>query len=304
MAPRSLQRLLCCLSLAVPGTVVAALLDVDFGLTYEDNVAQAERQADRLADERVTLGAALRHTVHLAPSLNVGLEASLAATDSLRFQALDALAAGAAARWRFQPLRRFAAPWLELDLEARYRRHRDSVLRDGADGLARLALAKRLGDRLLGRLGYAFDLRRARRERVFDLEGHRLFVNLDYAVTPRLALYTTGTWRSGEIVSSSAAWPTLLRHANAFASDPALRHEPRRLPPGVPVPAGGPPVVPRVAYQLEASAFDALAGANLALGAHASLDVHAGYLNTRGRGNNDYRGFRAGVQLLYRFELP
>lgn len=279
------------------------LVDVDAGFSYADNVAQAERSDDRLVDERLSLGATLKHTLHLAPSLNVGLEASLAGRDSLRFQALDALTVGGATRWRYQPVRTFSAPWLEFDLEAAWRRHRDSAIRDGASLRAGLAAAKRLTDRLLGRAGYAFDLRRAREASVFDLEGHRVFVNLDYALGPRLALYATGTWRSGEVVSSAAAWPTLLRHANAFAADPALRFERRRLPPTVAPPPGGTPFVPRVAYQLEAQAFDALAGANLALGERASVDVHAGYFNTRGRGDNDYRGFRAGLHLLYRFDF-
>jgi len=42
-------------------------VDVDAGLSYDDNVGRAERGVDRFSDERAYLGATLSRSVGLAP---------------------------------------------------------------------------------------------------------------------------------------------------------------------------------------------------------------------------------------------
>ena len=43
------------------------VVDVDAGLSYDDNVGRAERGVDRFSDERAYLGATLSRSVGLAP---------------------------------------------------------------------------------------------------------------------------------------------------------------------------------------------------------------------------------------------
>ena len=287
---------------AVGVSAAGWVVDVDAGMTYDDNVARAERNVDRFDDERAHLSASLKRSFVLTEALGLGVDANLSGIKWDTFNDFDALDGFGALRWRYQPVRRFRAPWLELDMEAGYRRHQDSALRDGPHGAVTAATAMRPTDLLLLRTGYGFDIRRGRDTAVFDTETHRLFGHIDYARSERLTIYVTGGWRDGEIVSSSTPALAIAAVANALAPDPAFGKVPLPAGPGYPnLPPGTIHLVPRVAYQIEASLYDVWAGLNWGLRQNASIDARAGYFESRGRGGNDYNGFSVGLNLLYRY---
>ncbi len=304
-SPIRLRLAACALTLCVgSGTASGAgwVIDVDAGLTYDDNIGRAERDVDRFSDERAHLGATLRRTFVLTESLGLGVDATGTGTKWGSFDDFDALHGFGALRWRFQPVRRFSAPWFELDMEGGYRRHQDSAIRDGPHGTILAAGAMRPTDILLFRAGYGFDLRRGRESEVFDTEVHRVFGHIDYSRFERFTVYVTGGWRDGEIVSTSTPALIIGAVANALAPDPAFGMVPIPSGPGYPnLPPGTIHPVPRVAYQIEASVYDVWAGFNWGIAPNASFDARAGYFESRGRGGNDYNGFSVGLNLLYRY---
>ena len=286
------------------GAVCAAgwVIDVDAGFTYDDNVARAKRNVDRFNDERAHLGASLKRSFILTKSLGLGVDATVTGTKWDTFDDFDALDGFGALRWRFQPVRRFSAPWLELDMEAGYRRHQDSALRDGPHGALTAAAAMRSTDALLLRAGYGLDVRRGRESEVFDTETHRLFGHIDYSRFENLTIYVTGGWRDGEIVSTSTPALAIAAVANALAPDPTFGTVPQPSGPGYPnFPPGTIHLIPRVAYQIEASIYDVWTGFNWGIAQNASIDARVGYFESRGRGGNDYNGFSVGLNLLYRY---
>lgn len=261
--------------------------------------SRAKRDVDRFSDERAHLGATLKRSFILTESLGLGVDATVSGTKWGSFDDFDILDGIGALRWRFQPARRFNAPWLELDMEGGYRRHQDSALRDGPHGTVLAAGAMRLTNVLLVRAGYGFDLRRGRESDVFDTEVHRLF---DYSRFERLTIYITGGWRDGEIVSTSTPALAIGAVANALAPDRAFGRVPIPSGPGYPnLPLGTIHPVPRVAYQIDASVYDIWAGFNWGVAQNASFDARTGYFESRGRGGNDYNGFSVGLNFLYRY---
>ena len=303
--PVQLSLAACALVTATLSTGVAAagwVIDVDAGLTYADNVARAERNVDRFEDERAELGATLKRSFILTESLGLGVDANITGIKWDTFNDFDALDGVGALRWRYQPVRRFLFPWFELDMETGYRRHQDSAIRDGPHGAVTAATAIRATDLLLLRTGYGFNIRRGRETAVFDTEMHRLFGHIDFSLSERLTIYATGGWRDGEIVSSSTPALAIAAIANALTPDPTFGMVPLPVGPGYPnLPAGTIHLVPRVAYQIEASIYDVWAGFNWGIGQNASIDARAGYFESRGRGGNDYNGFNVGLNLLYRY---
>ena len=303
--PVPIHAVACALVLSSVAAGVSAagwVVDVDAGIAYDDNIGRAERDVDRFSDERAHIGATLKRSLVLTESLGLGVDATITGTKWGSFDDFDVLHGFGALRWRFQRVRRFGAPWLELDMEGGYRRHQDSALRDGPHGTVLVAGAMRPTDAFLLRAGYGFDVRRGRESEVFDTEVHRLFGHIDYSHFERLTLYVTGGWRHGEIVSTSTPALAIAAIANALAPDPAFGMVPIPSGLGYPnLPLGTIHPVPRVAYQIEASVYDVWAGFNWGIAQNASFDARAGYFQSRGRGGNDYNGISVGLNLLYRY---
>ena len=278
------------------------VVDVDAGLTYDDNVGRAQRGGDRFGDERAHLGATLRRSLVLGESLGLGVNAAVVGTKWESFDDFDSIEAAGALRGRFQPVRRFGAPWFEFDLEAAYWRHQSSAIRDGPRGTALAAVAFRPSDVLLVRAGYGFDIRRGRDSAVFDTESHRLFAHFDYRLNGRITLYATGGWRDAEVVSTSTPNQAIVQVANAITTDRAMGTTVALEVPGhTSLPPGQVRIVQRVAYQIDASIYDAGGGVNWGIGNSASIDARAGYFESRGRGGNDYNGFQIGLNFVYRY---
>ena len=54
-----------------------------------------------------------------------------------------------------------------------------------------------------------------------------------------------------------------------------------------------------MAYQIDASIYDAAGGVNWGIGDSASVDARAGYFESRGRSGNDYNGIQIGLNFVY-----
>ena len=271
-------------------------VDVALDYLYDDNIGRAEADSDILDDNIIALSgsfnlpqvlnarAGLLHTLRLEYAGN---------TD---WEDLSAFTASAASTFRFRPGAAFSAPWYEAQLAAALLQHRDSDIRDGAQVRVNLALGSNLTDRLIGRIGYRYELRRAWEEDVFDLDSHRFSGNVDYVINERVTLYGTLAWQTGEVVSTSTPRPQMLNASEARHLDEALSERASSL-----IPVGNFFLGDRVAYRIDADTLTGEIGLNLALSQKLAMDFSALHFRAYGDGDNDYDGLQLRAGLLYRF---
>jgi len=270
------------LCLATPAAAQSSFRDAELSLVYDANASRSERSADVEQDFvlRAAAGGGRRFRSGAASVLE--LRASVTVEAHRDFADLGSASPGAALTWRYKPTPGFSAPWYTVTLAADLIGHRDSALRDGARGAVSAVAARRLTDRITGRAGYGYELRRAFHGEVFDTEAHRLFAALDYAATRDLTLYGVYRWRTGEVVSNATPNPRILAAAEAVEADGAFGRG-------------------RNAYRIEATVQAVDLGANLALGERAAVDARARYFAARGKLDNDYDGVTLTAGMLWRF---
>ncbi len=286
-------------------------------IRHASNVSNAARGHDIENDQQLTWEVrgdwrrALSDDSELAWHGGLGLE---------HFHEYDALSNAELAgglEWRMRTGIGYRAPVIRLSARVAGRLYNDSDIRDGLSARLGAGLGSRITDRLMARAGYRFELRRAAEDEVFDLENHRLFVNLDLRATPRVALYATLSGVIGEVVSTAVPEAGLVAAASAISRRPD-----RVFGPGVPViesgpgpgpspgpgpgpgpsPGPGPGFLPgdRFAYRIDADTLVVDGGVSIALADSTSLDVGAGIFRSYVDGARDYDGFSVSLTLLHR----
>src|SRR5690606_27916984 len=79
-------------------------------------------------------------------------------------------------------------------------------------------VTKRITNRITTTGGVTYTERSARGE-VFDLEQIRYFINLDYSLTSRVALYTTYNHIDGDVFSTATPTIQIINWADAIEPD-------------------------------------------------------------------------------------
>lgn len=270
--------------------------DVSLDYLHDDNIGRAEFDRDILEDNIVILSGSLNMPQVLDSRAGLLHSLRIEYAAHTEWEDLSALTASAASTFRYQPGASFSAPWYEAQLVAALLQHRDSDIRDGAQVRLNLAVGSNFTDRLVGRIGYRYELRRAWEEDVFDLDNHRFSGNLDYDVSERVTLYGTLGWQTGEVVSTATPRPQVLNAAETWRLDEALSERPAAA-----VPVGGFYPGDRYAYRIDADTLTGELGINLALSQKLALDLSALHFRAYGEGDNDYDGLLLRAGLLYRF---
>lgn len=296
--PATATVLLVLASLGAGGDAAGQSRYVDVSLDYlhDDNVGRAEVDADILEDDIVALSGSLNVPQLLDSRSGLLHSLRLEYAAHTQWEDLSALAVSAASTFRYQPGASFSAPWYEAQLVAALLQHRDSDIRDGAQLSLNLAVGSNFTDRLVGRMGYRYELRRAWDEDVFDLDNHRFSGNLDYDVSERVTVYGTLAWQTGEVVSTATPRPQVLNASETWHLDEALSERPAAA-----IPVGGFYPGERFAYRIDADTLTGELGINLAMSQKLALDFSALHYRAYGEGDNDYDGLLLRAGLLYRF---
>jgi len=278
-----------------PVSVAAPTYDLNLGLRYDDNLTRAEAAADQEHDTAVTAGSRVSGRRRLGLLDSLSWELGLNATWWTRLEDLSELAGDAGLRYRRSFSTAFDSPWLEAAVIATGLKHRDSSLRDGGLVRAGLTAGRRLGARTDARLGYAYVVRRAVEDDVFDIEQHEAFGQIDLTLGPRWLAYVGVTAREGELVSSAGIPnPRILAAANEVSREPDSAVGSGRSPLGI-------GRSPRRTYQIDGLVLDGEAGLNVLLGRGLALDLAAGYVQAYAAGDNQYNGCRVNLNLLWQF---
>lgn len=269
--------------------------DLEFGVRHESNFTRAERTDDQEDDTGVVLGSRVSGIKRLQPQDTLTGEIGLGVTYWQEFPDVSELAGELGLRYRHAFAVDFDAPWLELAVAAVGLKYKDSEIRDG--GLARAGLigGRRFGSVFAGRVGYAYQVRRAAEQQVFDLEHHEAFGQIDAHLGQRWLLYGEISALEGEIVSTAGTPnPKILAHANevTIGADPAFGLGPSPTGAGRSI---------RRSYQLDAVVVSGELGVNYPLRSGLALDVAANYVQAYGAGGNQYNGFGVNASLLWQF---
>ena len=271
-------------------------VDVSLDYLHDDNIGRAELEGDVLEDNIVTLSGSLNMPRLLGSRSGLLNSFRLEYAAQTEWEDLSALTASAASTFRYQPGAAFSAPWYEAQLVAALTQHHDSDIRDGGRLRLNLAVGSDFTDRLVGRLGYRYELRRAWEGEVFDLDNHRFSGSLDYGVNDWVTLYGTFAWQTGEVVSTATPRPQVLNASEARHLDEALSERPLGA-----ARVGNFFEGDRVAYRLDADTITGELGLNVALSRKLALDLSALHFQAYGDGDNDYDGLQLRAGILYRF---
>lgn len=271
-------------------------VDIALEYLYDDNIGRAEVDDDILDDNIIALSGSFNLPQVLNARAGLLHTLRLEYAGNAEWEDLSAFTASAASTFRFRPGAAFSAPWYEAQLAAALLQHRDSDIRDGGQIRLNLSVGSNLTDRLVGRVGYRYELRRAWEDEVFDLDNHRFSGNVDYGVNERVTLYGTLAWQTGEVVSTATPRPQVLNASEARHLDDALSERPVGA-----IRVGNFFQGERVAYRLDADTLTGEVGLNLALSQKLALDLSALHFRAYGDGDNDYDGLQLRAGLFYRF---
>lgn len=267
----------------------------ELGMRHEDNLTRAEHPLDREHDTALVLGVQANEVWRLNPALSLRLEGGLGGRWWTRFDDVSVLHGDVGARLRYRTGHDFGAAWLELGVTLTGLKHLDSDIRDGGVLRNGLTVGKRFGHTIQARTGYAYRIRRAVEDVVFDLEQHETFVQIDWQPGTRWLFYAEVGAIEGELFSTaSLPSPGIRRHANAVprANDEAF---------GTGLNPITGTVRPRWTYQIDGVVVTGEAGFNYPLAPGLAIDVAARYVNANAAGDNEYDGYIINAGFLWQF---
>ena len=280
--------------LILPG-VSAVQLHGELGMRYEENRTRAEAELDQRDDTAVVATANARELWRLDPLTRVSAEVGLEGRLWTRFQDTSRLAGSLGLRVKRLLDTDFKAPWIEGSASVTGLVHRDSRIRDGGVIRAGVTVGKRFGARMNARAGYAYNVRRATRDVVFDIEHHEAFGQLDWTIDNRWLLYADFRATEGELTSvATLPNPKIGAAAKHVSIDFDTSFERGPSPLGI-------GERPRWTYQLDGMTLSGELGVNVALKPGWALDVAARYVTADAAGDNQYNGYIVNGGLLWRF---
>lgn len=198
-------------------------IDLDVGLTYDDNVTRGKDPADRRPDTLLRVGAAHFRDWDLASTTRVTLGVGGALEAASRHRGLSRAIAEVEAEWAYRATGAFAAPTWSLFARAAGDDYRSRV-RDGWRASVGGAVRRALTDRIDGNAALAWNVRRARSD-VFSTDDVSLRLGARYRIEQNLNVYALLEARRGDLVSSGRQTLVNLDVAEVFTDDDAFADE-------------------------------------------------------------------------------
>jgi len=266
------------------------LVDVDAGVTYDDNLTRAQQSVDTRADFAFPIAVAARTPIALGGYDAVVFGADARAEAFARYHGLNNIAVGVSAEYRHKFDLGYAAPWLALTGSAAYYGYRED-LRDGSRFSLRASAGKRFTEDFDASIGAFVDRRYASHDepvvpgisgKPFDLRGHGAFATVGYACTEQLFLGATVSVRRGDVVSTTSRGFAIFAASTAIAEDKAFGDE-------------------IYAYRLRGTTLSASGTASWALSNHSSINLLYADERTRALNNLDYRSHAVSLRYVHRY---
>jgi hypothetical protein len=259
-------------------------LDADY--LYDDNASRGLYDADRKADNILSLEGSATRSMLLGPRSGAVFRAAARYSHFTTFDDLSNLALTGRAAWRIQPGSEFSSPFFEIAGNLVWLQHADSELRDGTILTFEASTGSHVTDRVRLGAGFGLDKRDGGGTAgLYDLSTSRLWATIDYRVGVKNTAYARLMQLSGDHVFCSI---TVSGLSPVWEPDPAL--------------ASG---LGRAAdcYRLDAKTLSWDIGLNYPLSGNRSLDfTFTSYTSKADASGLKYDGMLLRASYLYRFQ--
>jgi uncharacterized protein YhjY with autotransporter beta-barrel domain len=228
-------------------------ITVDSGITWDDNVTRAKVEGDIRADTVYTVNISQGYEWSLSPNTRVLLSGIATGERFQNFNGLSRYALGAEATLQYRSSAEFDTPTWGLNGKITGEDFQ-STMRDGTRATLGVNVLVPVTDRinLFGAMGYN---NRTANSTVFSTNDAFARMNVDYTLRGGAALYFSGEYRDGDIVSTGRSSLENIATANVLAVDDAF-------------PGGQ-----LFAYRMKGTTVITTIGYNIGLGARDSLDI-------------------------------
>ncbi len=259
-------------------------LDADY--LHDDNASRGLYDADRKADNILSLEGSATHSMLLGPRSGAVFRAAARYSYFNTFDDLSNLALTGRAAWRIQPGLEFSSPFFEIAGNLAWLQHADSELRDGTILTLEASTGSHLTDRVRLGGGFGMDKRDGGGTAgLYDLATSRFWATLDYRFGMRNTAYARLMQVAGDHVFCSI---TVSGLSPVWELDTAL--------------ASG---LGRAAdcYRLDAKTLLWDIGLNYPLSGNRALDfTFTSYTSKADAGGLEYDGMLLRASYLYRFQ--
>lgn len=284
------------LLLFVPHAVFAAsyygdggYVDADLGVRYESNLSRANNDSDIEEDMVTALSAGAGYLKGLDEKSQLLISAYLAHENFAEFKDLNNTAVNAVIVYTIQPKAGYTQPWYELSVDIAKQKYNKSNIRDSVIVNAKLAVGKRLTDRIVAKFAYNYEHRGSDAD-VFDTDNHEVDLALLYSYSPTISFFGNYSLRLGEVVSTATPNPAIIAAAERVAADDVF------------APGFGPGCANRrCAYRLDALSHIFETGVELSLTRLVSLDLSGRYFFVDGNDLDAYKGWIYSASLYLQF---
>ena len=193
---------ICSLPLLLPLLSPAAQAwQLEIDNQWQSNVNNAANDSNALSDgySRVNIGDQLDYSINAKHLLQWQYSADY--QQHWQFDPLSRLGVATKVRYAWQPKFGFSQPWYDFTLGSQYDWFADDHRRQVAFSLTS-QISQRITDRILANSGVQYQFGFAGHDVFADNQGN-WFINLDYALTPSSAIYSSYYLVYGHIVSSA-----------------------------------------------------------------------------------------------------
>ena len=255
--------------------------DISAGYTYDDNVTRAEFDNDIEKDNILNLDAAARYKIPFNDKSYFSVKGTLEINQYLDFTKLSNTRIGIHGSYHIRPFSGYTATRF-FALAAFERRFYGSDQRDGSATILQLGLSKRLTDVVTTYAGYIKEDIDANHI-VFDADNNRLYLDLDFRVSPRNTLYTTFGYLDGDLVTTARSGLGIV-YRYWVVDDAFTELTPTRW-----------------AYKQTGTATTIRLGNNFTMDANQAIDGSVLYYDSESDAGGSYSGLIVNLNYLYRF---
>ncbi len=205
---------------AQPALADSTSYGLDAEYTRDDNASRGLYDADRKADNILSLEGSATRSMLLGPRSGAVFRASARYSQFTEFKDLSNLALTGRAAWRIQPGSEFSSPFFELAGNLVWLQHADSESRDGTIVSLEASTGSHVTDRVRLGAGFGLDKRDGGGTAgLYDLSTNRLWATMDYRFGLRNTAYVRLQRLAGDHVFCSI---TVSGLSPVWEPDPAL----------------------------------------------------------------------------------
>jgi len=286
------------MGLYIPSQANAALEvewlhDFDVTAAINNNIGQASREADKIESASLGLNYSLLSNIEIGNRKAVTLKLFLEADRIDQLDELSSETVGVQFIYRWQNTLGYLEPYYQFNSSIQVDNYGVDQ-RDSTVSRTQVFVTKRLSDTFSIIAGVEHFLRDSDGT-VFDMKHNRLFLSLDYIVTPFTTFYGSYGFRKGDI--SSTARIAECSGAPVLGIFPFITYsEERERDLAFEADQCG----SWAAYRLEAETHTAALGVNMGFGESSAIDFSVGYADSKAQGEIGYQSTIFRISYLVR----